>query len=158
MIAADTAVVLDTWVLVKLLQGKELGRSIERRYHLLRRAQAPSISVVTVGEMLAFSRRADWGERRRAQLDELLNAFVIVDVNTRDVLDAYADISTFLRARGRKVGHNDRWIAATAKVLEAVVLTGDRDFEPLHPEIVVCEIIDERALLDEMNPPSRPPK
>lgn len=148
MIPADRPVVLDTWVLVHLCRDKDLGRAIERRYGLRGRAMTPVISIVTVGEMYAFARRADWGDRRREQLDDILSQLVVVDISLRPVLDAYADISTLLRSRGRKAGHNDRWIAATARVLDAVVLTGDRDFEPLHPEIITCEWIDERLLLD----------
>ncbi len=57
------------------------------------------------------------------------------------MLNAFADVSTYLKERGKTVGDNDRWIAATAKVLQATVLTSDRDFEPLHPEMVSCEVV-----------------
>jgi tRNA(fMet)-specific endonuclease VapC len=147
MIPLDRPVVLDTWVLVHLTRGKEVGKAIEQRYRLGARAITPLISVVTVGEMYAFARRADWGDRRKALLDDLLRNFVIVDINRPDVLRAYADISTWLRSRGRAMGHNDRWIAATALVLDATVLTGDTDFDALHPELVTRERIDERAVL-----------
>ncbi len=142
MIALDRPVVLDTWVLVHLCRDKALGRAIMRQYQLRERPITPIISAVTVGEMYAFARRADWGGRRRALLTEVLSNLVVVDVGTQAVLEAYAEISTWLRARGRHMGHNDRWIAATAKVLDAVVLTGDSDFDPLHPELVEREWIN----------------
>lgn len=140
MIAPDARIVLDTSVLVKILQGKEDGTRIESTYELGRRTSTPYISVVTVGELRAFSRSAKWGAEKRARLDDLLAELVIVDINSRDVLDAFADVSTFLKERGRTIGDNDRWIAATAKVLQATVLTTDRHFERLHPEMVSCEI------------------
>lgn len=140
MIAPDARIVLDTSVLVKLLQGKEAGARIASEYELGRRGSTPFISVVTVGELRAFSRSAKWGAEKRARLDDLLAELVIVDINSQDVLDAFADVSTYLRERGKTVGDNDRWIAATAKVLQATVLTTDRDFEGLNPELVSCEI------------------
>lgn len=140
MIAPDARIVLDTSVLVKLLQGKEAGAAIENRYELGRRTSTPFISIVTVGELRAFSRSRNWGAEKRARLDDLLAELVIVDINSEDVLDAFADVSTYLKERGKTVGDNDRWIAATAKVLQATVLTTDGDFAWLHPEVVSCEI------------------
>jgi len=140
VIGPDARIVLDTSVLVKLLQGKEAGAAIESRYELGRRNSTPFISIVTVGELRAFSRSRKWGAEKLARLDDLLAELVIVDINSQDVLNAFADVSTYLRERGKTVGDNDRWIAATAKVLQATVLTTDRDFEPLHPEMVSCEV------------------
>ena len=149
MIALDRQIVLDTWVLVHLCRDKAIGRAVSRRYQLGQRAATPVISIVTVGEMYSFARRADWGDRKVAMLDELLRNLVVVDISVPSVLSGYADISTWLHRHGRKVGHNDRWIAATAKALNATVLTGDADFDPLHPEIITVERIDQTAIARE---------
>lgn len=149
MIALDRPIVLDTWVLVHLCRDKALGRAIAHRYRLRERPITPIISVVTVGEMYAFARRADWGGRRRALLTEVLSNLVVVDVSIPAVLEGYAEISTWLRENGRHMGHNDRWIAATAKMLDGVVLTGDTDFDPLHPELLEREWIDDGIVNDE---------
>lgn len=146
-IPPDARLVLDTWVLVRLLRGQASGRVLVDRYELFARPVTPFISIVTHGELYAFARGRAWGGEKRDRLDALLAQLVTVDVNSRDVLDAFADVSTYLRERGRTVGDNDRWIAATARVLDAVVLTGDRDFAPLDPDMVRCEVIDERTLL-----------
>lgn len=147
MIETDRQIVLDTWVLVQLCRGGEIGRAIAARYQLRQRTLTPVISIVTVGEMYAFARRANWGDRRKAALDDLLRNLVIIEVGAPSVLNAYAEISTWLRAHGRPVGHNDRWIAATAKALDATVLTGDADFDPLHPEIITREFIDPKSVV-----------
>ncbi len=144
---ADARLVLDTSVVVKLLQGKEIGSAIASRYGLKQRSMVPLISVVTVGELRSFSRSLGWGRDRRERLNELVANLVVVDINSDDVLEAYADISTFTKSNGLAIGDNDRWIAATAKVLDAVVLTLDKDFAPLHPSLVSCEIVDQQALL-----------
>jgi tRNA(fMet)-specific endonuclease VapC len=146
VIALDRQLVLDTWVLVHLCRDRTVGQAITHKYRLRERPLTPVISVVTVGEMYSFARRRDWGERKRAQLADIIRNLVIVDINLPQVLDGYAEISTWLRERGRHMGHNDRWIAATAWMLDAVVLTGDTDFDPLHPELVTREWIDERSL------------
>ncbi|MEO7962928.1 MAG: type II toxin-antitoxin system VapC family toxin [Gemmatimonadaceae bacterium] len=147
MIPLDARIVLDTYVLVKILQGKALGTAINERYQLQQRPTTPLISVVTVGELRAFSRSAQWGADKKSRLDALLAEFVQVDISSPDVINAYADLSTFLKSRGRAVGDNDRWIAATARVLQATVLTNDGDFSPLHPDQVSVELVDEAALL-----------
>jgi len=72
---------------------------------------------------------------------------VVVDISSQDVLAAFADISTFLKERGRSIGDNDRWIAATARVLQATVLAVDRHFSVLSPEMVASEVIVEGDLM-----------
>lgn len=147
MIPLEARIVLDTYVLVKILQGKVVGTAINARYQLKQRTTTPFISVVTVGELRAFSRSASWGADKRSRLDELLAEFVEVDISSPEIINAYADISTLLRSRGKTVGDNDRWIAATARVLQATVLTNDRDFTPLHPDHVSVELVDEATLI-----------
>jgi predicted nucleic acid-binding protein len=47
------------------------------------------------------------------------------------VLKRYAEIRAADRDGGWNLSHNDTWIAATASVTGAVLLTTDRDFERL---------------------------
>ena len=44
-----------------------------------------------------------------------------------------AEIDAYLKKNGKTVGNNDVWIAATARAAGALLLTTDRDFEPLDP-------------------------
>ena len=99
MIALDRPVVLDTWVLVHLCRDKALGRAIMRQYQLRERPITPIISAVTVGEMYAFARRADWGGRRRA----LLTAFGSVQGVKDAGLDAIALVPGFSKALATRV-------------------------------------------------------
>lgn len=48
------------------------------------------------------------------------------------VLDKYAEIDCFLIEKGYSLGDNDVWIAATAAAAGAILLTSDKDFDPLH--------------------------
>jgi predicted nucleic acid-binding protein len=140
MIGLERQVVLDTWVLLHLCRDDDIGKDVLRRYRLRERPLTPLISIVTVGEMQAFARSANWGNRKRAVLSELLSNLVIVELGLPRVIDAYADISTWLHRNGKGMGQqNDRWIAATARALDATVLTGDGDFDVLHPHLVTRE-------------------
>jgi tRNA(fMet)-specific endonuclease VapC len=47
------------------------------------------------------------------------------------VLDRYAQIDAHLKKSGRTLGKNDVWIAATAAATGALLLTNDKDFDPL---------------------------
>jgi predicted nucleic acid-binding protein len=133
---ARERLLLDTNVVVHLLRGKEIGQRIDTAYRLRARTDRPLISVVTVGETLAFAKQRGWGSDRVDLLRTLLGELVIVDINDREVLERYADIRAADRKGGWNLSHNDTWIAATAAVTEATLITTDRDFERIDPSIL----------------------
>ena len=120
---------LDTNVVIQVCRGKDTGERIDQAYGLRSRPERPLISVITIGECLAFAKRAHWGESKLATLREMLAEFVVVDINSRDVLERYAEIHAMSVQSGWNLSDNDTWIAATASVTDAVLLTTDRDFE-----------------------------
>ena len=140
---AGRLVLLDTSVVVHLARDSETGKSIEAEYHLSRRKERPLISTVVEGEMLGLARLWGWGERRLQDLRELLSQFVRVDAGLPEIVEAYS----LLHAEGTRDGHprgeNDLWIAATANVLGAGLLTLDRDFCWLDPGHVRVLLVDE---------------
>lgn len=90
------------------------------------------LSIVTVGEGLALSKRLSWGPAKIAALEQLFDDCVIVDI-TDEILETYAEIDTYLIRAGKAVEQNDIWIAATAIASGAHLLTTDKDFDPLYP-------------------------
>ncbi len=74
------------------------------------------------------------GNEKRDRLEELLNELVIVDVNSRPIVDRYASIDVMSLRKGTRMGKNDLWIAASAVETDCVLLTTDHDFDHLHPE------------------------
>jgi predicted nucleic acid-binding protein len=90
------------------------------------------LSIVTVGEGLALSKRLSWGAAKIAALKELFEDCVIVKISD-EVLELYAQIDTYLVRAGKAVEQNDIWIAATTIVAGAHLLTTDKDFDPLYP-------------------------
>lgn len=130
MTSLETPVVLDTNVVLHLVRGNEFGRRIDASYGLQHRPYRPFVSIVTVGELLAFATRREWGPSRIAELNQLVNQLIVLDIN-RAIIERYAAIHAFLVGSGKTVGDNDVWIAATAAATSALLITTDKDFDPL---------------------------
>ena len=141
MILPHGLVLLDTSVLVHLIRGNPIGRWVDSSF-LEPLPGVPLISIVTVGEILALARRWTWGPKRMQRLEDLVEKFVVVDIRSLDVLSSYAEVDHALRRMGNPVQQNDMWIAATAIVSEAHLLTADKDFDPLHPHYLRRTWID----------------
>ena len=137
--------VLDTNAVVHLLRRSPLGLALRSAYGLSTREWRPILSAVTVGELHSLALQWNWDPARIAQLDALLLAFPVVDVyaETGSLCDAYAEIDCAARKMGAKMGKNDLWIAATAKVRGGVVVTADRDFDaPGSAGLISVDVFD----------------
>ena len=80
----------------------------------------------------------------------LCNELLITDINSQDLIERYAEIDAFsqgklldrpLNMTSRNMGKNDLWVAATASVLDATLLTTDLDFNHLHNEFLTLELV-----------------
>lgn len=137
---------LDTNIVIHLVRGRAVGQAIDARFQLRTRSDRPLISMVTVGEALAFARQRDWGAERIGRLREIIRELVAMNIGAQPVLDRYAEIDTFLRQSGRTVANNDVWIAACASAADATLLTTDHDFDPL------AGLYLDRVWIDPRNP------
>ncbi|HEX2209009.1 MAG TPA: PIN domain-containing protein, partial [Longimicrobium sp.] len=100
-----------------------------------------------VGEMLAFAERNVWGPRKLDALKQLISNLLVVDIRTEAVLQAYAAVDTHMKRSGTRMNEqNDVWIAATANATGAILLTTDRDFDPLHPSHLQRVWVDPQSL------------
>ncbi|XXX76486.1 type II toxin-antitoxin system VapC family toxin [Sorangium sp. So ce134] len=140
MTVSEGPVVLDTNVVRQLARGNEIGRWLDATYRLQTRPLRPMISIVTVGELVAFARRRGWGADRSGKLHQVIQQLVVFDIN-RAIIDHYAAIHTFLVGSGRSVGDNDVWIAATAAATTALLITTDKDFEPLAGTLLQVSVL-----------------
>lgn len=146
MIPPDKLIVLDTVILVELARGKKAGSLIDAQYKLRTRSEKPLICVVTAGEILALARIWKWGQDKLSILDALLREIVVVDIHIQKVLERYSEIKAYAKESGLAIGDNDTWIAATTSVADAVLLTSDRDFNPLHGKFITREFVDPESL------------
>lgn len=143
--AAGTSYLLDTNILIHLIRGGVTGQAILNTFGFSAGLNRCVISVVTVGEMYALSRKLGWGPQKIAQLQSLLSQLVWVDISHPDILSTYGELDHVSAMNGRRMGKNDLWIAATAKVSGATLLTTDGDFDHLHPAQLTRIRVDDKT-------------
>jgi tRNA(fMet)-specific endonuclease VapC len=141
--------ILDTNVLLHFLRGK-------RAYYVENFSiNDPNarllISAVSIGELRALSLRNKWGTRKTLEMEVLINKLFVVEINNDAIHNCYAEIDTFSQGKlderplgtsARNMGKNDLWIAATASVFNATLLTTDNDFDHLNAIFVDVPKID----------------
>ena len=143
---------LDTNIVLALVRGNPFGLYLDGTYGLTRSLNPFVISVVTVGEMFALvekfkSQGQPWGPKKLKLLDDLLRQLTWVDISDPDILRAYGEIDGFTESKGRSMGKNDVWIAATARVTNTTLLTTDKDFDLLHGTWLDREWVDPSSKL-----------
>ena len=90
------------------------------------------ISFMTVAELEYGTLRANWGESRRQLLADFLRRHFVIFNQTSDLCSVWATLRVEAERKGRHLSNSDAWIAATAVLLEAPLLTHNRkDYESL---------------------------
>jgi tRNA(fMet)-specific endonuclease VapC len=113
------------------------------------------ISVVSKGEIYSLAIQFGWGNQKKQQLDGLLRRIPSVDINTDRIIHRYAEIDAYSQGKdrtkplppgmsSRNMGKNDTWIAATASVLNATLLTTNGDFAHLDGVFLAVVKIDQK--------------
>lgn len=132
---------LDTNILIHLIREDATGQQIRTTYAPLMADPRPVISVVTERELRSLAYQWHWGEGKKEQMRFLLGYFDRVPIDAPQILEAYAVIDAHSEATGHPMGKNDVWIAATAHVTGARLVTTDSDFDHLHPGFLVRDYI-----------------
>lgn len=139
---------LDTNIILLNLQKKPLAYRIREELGLNDETNVAYVSVVTVGEIRSLAFQNKWGAQRIAGLRTYLDSFVTLDINVETVINRYAEIDAFSQNRlterplgmsARNMGKNDLWIAATASVLGATLITTDNDFVHLDNQFLTLK-------------------
>ena len=138
--------ILDTNLLVHNVREDGVWRAIERRYRLLTSTATPIISVVTEGEIRGLALQFGWGAQKRQRIEVLLDYFIIIPLPFSTIIAAYAEIDDYSRRQGISMGKNDVWIAATAHVTGARLLTTDKDFDHLQSVFLERDWVDPASL------------
>lgn len=102
-----------------------------------------------MGEILSFGLQKNWGQAKLEILKNLFSKLVVLDINSNDekLLETYAEIDAYSKNKlssdkfGRSItmGKNDLWIASTAKVANATLLTVDGDFDHLNGKYITVK-------------------
>jgi tRNA(fMet)-specific endonuclease VapC len=131
---------LDTNIVLNLIRQSPLSTQLRNDFALFKIPQRLFISVVVEGELESLALQNHWGTHKLQDLDNYLNAFMIVDIRIKSIIKRYAEIDAFshgklvnqsLNMSARNMGKNDLWIAATASVLNIPLMTTDNDFNHL---------------------------
>lgn len=123
--------ILDTNLLVHNVRQDGVWQIVETRYELLNASTPPIISIATEGEIRALALQFGWGIQKQQRIEALMAYFIIVPLPFANVVETYVEIDDYSRRSGVTMGKNDLWIAATAAVTGARLLTTDRDFDHL---------------------------
>lgn len=132
--------ILDTNIVLAYFQNKEnIVNEIESIFPLFTDENITAISIVTIGELYSLSLQRHWGQPKIDKLTELIRELVVIDINADDLIERYAVIDAYSQGKlfdkplptgltSRNMGKNDLWIAATASVTKATLITTDNDF------------------------------
>lgn len=139
-------IVIDTCTVLHILKDSPQGKKCLEEIEKLGENPHIIISVATKAELDSFSLQNQWRQKKIQALNKFLNELTTIDINQGDkqLLDAYSLIDGYSKRKltdptgnkllgsARKMGKNDLWIAATAKVINAPLLTTDGDFNHLN--------------------------
>lgn len=123
---------MDTNIIMAYVRQNDQYLKVEESLRLTSDDAQLIVSVVTIGEIRVLAQRNGWGERKTALLNSFLEqTLLVVDVSlgAPELLDAYVELDC--ASKGKNMGKNDLWIAATAKVTEATLVTTDGGFDHL---------------------------
>jgi predicted nucleic acid-binding protein len=130
------AVILDTDVVSYLFKQDTRGALYEP--HLVN--ALASISFMTLAELEQWAVYHNWGARRHAQLLRFVNnRFVVIDSDGA-LCRKWAEVRGGVRKTGHVIETADAWIAATALLHAAPLITHNADdFRPLAGLTVISE-------------------
>ncbi len=142
---------LDTGIILGYIRASYYAEYAQRKFQLMGPTNTPLMSIVSVGEIYSLATQFQWGARKKKNLEMVLNEVHQVDINSPEVLQRYAEIDAYSQGKlkgkalpvgmksARNMSKNDLWIAATASILNAGLVTTDKDFT--HLDQVYLKII-----------------
>ena len=143
---------LDTNILLAYIRAGKVGKYVEKTYQLRGSGYKPMISVVSIGEIRALAKKLDWEDKKLDYMDKLLRELVRIDISNEQILDTYAELDHFCEKTckpAEPIGKNDLWIAATAAVTQATLLSTDKHFKKFVSRFLKYIYIDQDAIHQE---------
>jgi tRNA(fMet)-specific endonuclease VapC len=127
-------VVVDTCVVSYLYSGVPLAD----KYRVRIGEHDKAISFMTFAELYYGTLKRDWSqERRDALLAHVEQDFSVLPFD-RDLCVQWAEVRDQTRRAGRQIRVADSWIAATALLYDAPLVTHNRKhFEVLEPDLTL---------------------
>ena len=117
-----TEVVVDTDVVSFLFKNHPLGYRCDPELI----GRVPLISFMTVAELERWALQYQWSSKRLYWLHLYLQRFVVVP-SSSDLCHKWAEAMVAAQAAGRRIESADAWIAATAVLYKAPLVTHNRN-------------------------------
>jgi predicted nucleic acid-binding protein len=146
-----TTYFLDTNIIIYLVNKNALvDKMVNETLDLFSTENELRLSVVSLAEIRSFAIRACLEAPQLELIELILSKLIITDINEPDIIAQYVEIDLYSRGkydnlpqgiRPHKMGKNDLWIAATAAVLGATLLTTDQDYMHLNGVYLAVETI-----------------
>lgn len=145
--------ILDTNIFLYILKDATFESYFNQKFDFDNSENGFWTSVVVIGELESIALQRKWGYLKMKNLKGLLSEVQTLDINSEDIIIRYAEIDAFSQGNldkkplpsgisARNMGKNDLWIAATASVAKAVLISSDQDFVHLHQSFLSFEYID----------------
>jgi len=146
--------ILDTGILLGYLRGARYAAYVESVYSPFKPPNTSAISIVSKAELYSLAIQFGWGQNKQNALADLLREVPQIDINKEELFRMYAEIDSYSLGKNKsrplphgmvtmKMGKNDVWIAATASVLHATLLTIDHHFDRLDGVFMTVKYIDQ---------------
>jgi predicted nucleic acid-binding protein len=84
------------------------------------------VSVQTIGELLIWAEKRNWGPSRLAKLRAVASKYSILPIDA-DTAEIYSKVRVGAERLGRSLSSTDAWILSTAIQYELTLVTHDRD-------------------------------
>lgn len=132
------------------MRSAPFAKTAEEKFNLLSNENISIISVINYAEIYTLAKRNNWGSAKHDALKKLLNSLPIVYLNSLSIVEKYIDITLFCQGKhpkcppgftSKELDDNDKWIAATASLLRATLITADKDFLPLDKVFLRVEYV-----------------
>jgi len=115
-------VLLDTMVASAIIKKSELQALYKP--HIEGRISA--ISFQTVAELWKWAEKNNWGDQRKAGLEDWFRRFLILPYDL-EISKLWASVCVHCERTGRPLSAQDAWIVATALQHNLLLLTHDSD-------------------------------
>lgn len=132
---AHDLIILDTNVISYIMKNDPLAASYLPHIE----GQLAAVAFITVGELHFGAEKEKWGEKRRKNLEQRLQKFIVVNYDN-EVAHCYGRLYAERQKAGREILHNDAWIAACAVRHNIPLLTHNaKDFSGISSLKVITE-------------------
>lgn len=143
--------VLDTNIIFAFLRKHPVWDIIEEQLNFFDPTTLVFVPAIVLGEIQSIAIQNKWGGQKRENLEKFLDEFIKINYLSQEVINRYAEIDAYSQGKleekyligsAKNMGKNDLWIAATASVLEATLITTDKDYTHLHDQFLQIACFD----------------